>query len=252
MKIVDTLCDKLMHAPVGIFKVLHNPPSIQIIKSLKSDSKILDVGCSGFRQRHICILNGKSDIKHFGIDHPNSEIGNIPEGFTFKTCDIEKETFPFPDNSFDMVVACHVIEHLRDPLKLFHECIRVCKPDGWISVEAPSEKSLWIPGFPFCKEGFYSTSFYDDPTHLGRPWSSQSLYRLAKSFGLIEIKSSNDFNILALILCPVLLPLFFILKFGRLFQYTVWKACGWNARLVAKKPKYSANNSFKYILPKTF
>jgi SAM-dependent methyltransferase len=253
MTIVDAFCDKLMHAPKGISKILHNPPSIKVIKSLEVNAKILDVGCSGFRQRHISILNGRADIQQFGIDHPNSAIGNIPDGFTFQNCDIEKETFPFENDFFDMVIACHVIEHVRDPLKLFSECIRVCKPNGWISLEAPSEKSLWLPGFPFCREGFFSLSFFDDPTHFGRPWSSQSLYRLAKSFGLVEIHSSNDFNILALIFSPILLPLFFILKLGRLFQYTAWKACGWNARLIAKKPNYVSNkNEFKYILPKTF
>jgi SAM-dependent methyltransferase len=253
MNPVDVLCDKLMHAPKGIFKFLHNPPSIKIIKSLEANAKILDVGCSGFRQRHISILNGRSDIQHFGIDHPNSVIDSIPDDFTFKNCDIEKENIPFDDNSFDMVVACHVIEHVRDPLKLFYECIRVCKPEGWISIEAPSEKSLLLPGFPFSRDGFFSLSFFDDPTHLGRPWTSQSFYRLAKSFGLIEIHSSCDFNFLALIFSPILLPLFFILKSGRLFQYTAWKACGWNARLIAKKPKnISENNEFRYFLPKTF
>jgi SAM-dependent methyltransferase len=96
-----------------------------------------------------------------------------------------------------MVVGSHVIEHLANPLFFFSESIRVCKPGGWVSIEAPSEVSVMLPGFPFQRDGFYSTSFFDDPTHIGRPWTTQAFYRLAKAFDLSSIHVSKDFNIFA-------------------------------------------------------
>lgn len=246
----DSFCDRLQHAPRGWERFLHNPPSLKIIESLPQGASVLDIGCSGFRQRRICLLNGRKDLCHYGVDHPNSRTGEIPKGFTFKYCDIEKEKLPFEDDMFDMVVGSHIIEHLVNPLFFFAESIRVCKPGGWISIEAPSEASLILPGFPFQRDGFYSTSFFDDPTHVGRPWTSQAFYRLAKAFGLNSIHVSKDFNLLALLSTPITLPLLFLLRQGRLFQYTVWKSVGWNARLVAKKPISATGKiEFSYVLP---
>lgn len=37
---------------------------------------------------------------------------------------------PFPDNSFDVVLAAHVIEHLPDPQLALDEMFRVLKPEG--------------------------------------------------------------------------------------------------------------------------
>jgi SAM-dependent methyltransferase len=246
----DSFCDRLQHAPKGLGKLLHNPPSLKIIKSLSRGASVLDIGCSGFRQRRICILNGRSDLCHFGVDHPNSRTGEIPEGFTFKHCNIDIEKLPFEDDKFDMVVGSHVIEHLANPLFFFSESIRVCKPGGWVSIEAPSEVSVMLPGFPFQRDGFYSTSFFDDPTHIGRPWTTQAFYRLAKAFDLSSIHVSKDFNLFALFSLPITLPILFMLGQGRLFQYTVWKAVGWNARLVAQKPICATGKiDFSYILP---
>jgi hypothetical protein len=109
-----------------------------------------------------------------------------------------------------------------------------------------------LPGFPFQREKFYSLSFYDDPTHVGRPWSAQGLFRLATLFGLENIRVSYDWKLLALLLAPVALPLLWLMRQGRAFQYLAWKATGWNVRMVAKKPRAKANGDYAYYLPKTY
>jgi SAM-dependent methyltransferase len=236
MKFLDNLLDRVMHAPTASSRWLHNPPSIQILKRLEPNSKVLDVGCAGFRQQHIAKLNARADLQHYGIDNQAAVLGGLPDAFIFKICCLESEKLPFPDDHFDLVVACHVIEHIRDPINLMQECIRVCKPGGWISLEAPSERSLFLPGFPFSHKHGLSTSFYDDPTHVGRPWTTQSFFRLASGFNLQCIHASYDWNIFIMILAPILLPTLAVFKMGRLFQYVAWKATGWNTRLVARKP----------------
>jgi malonyl-CoA O-methyltransferase len=43
---------------------------------------------------------------------------------------------PFADASFDRVVSCLVLEHIRRLDQFFAECKRVCKPDGLIVLSA--------------------------------------------------------------------------------------------------------------------
>lgn len=81
------------------------------------------------------------------------------------------------------MVANHVLEHVPDPIALVMECVRVCRPGGRVYLEAPPERSLWLPGVPFRHDLFCSFSYYDDPTHNSRPWTPQSLYRLARYLG---------------------------------------------------------------------
>ncbi len=39
--------------------------------------------------------------------------------------------FPFPDQSFDAILLCEVLEHLTySPLPMFREIKRVLRPDG--------------------------------------------------------------------------------------------------------------------------
>lgn len=52
--------------------------------------------------------------------------------------DLEKDTFPFEDNSVDEVIASHVLEHLGEGY--FHclkELYRICKNDAIIHVKVP-------------------------------------------------------------------------------------------------------------------
>jgi SAM-dependent methyltransferase len=242
--------DHLMHCPSVWTKWLHNPPGIKALRKLPRGATVLDVGCYGFRQVEISRLNERTDLVHYGLDHPQARIEKVPKDFIFQVCDIEREAFPFADSMFDFVVASHVLEHVRDPVRFLGECVRVCKPQGWISFEIPSERSIMLPGFPFQHDKFMSLSFYDDPTHNGRPWTSQGLFRLAKSMGLTDISVSYDWNIVVAALSPLLLPILWLGGCARAFQYVVWKTVGWNVRLLARCPvKSQLPQQFSYFIP---
>lgn len=45
---------------------------------------------------------------------------------------------PFKDNSFDIIVCSHVVEHIEDPLNMLSEAKRVVKKGGHVLVEAPN------------------------------------------------------------------------------------------------------------------
>ena len=84
---------------------------------------------------------------------PNYEITGLdcnpdqlrPGGIIY---DVNKD-FPFPDESFDVVLGMEIIEHIENPWHFIRECKRVLKPDGDIfvtspDVEAESSKKLFM------------------------------------------------------------------------------------------------------------
>src|SRR5690606_6783902 len=50
---------------------------------------------------------------------------------------------PFADNSFDLVCAFDIIEHVENDQKAVEEMLRVLKPGGSICVTVPAFMSLW-------------------------------------------------------------------------------------------------------------
>lgn len=51
--------------------------------------------------------------------------------------------FPYPweDNSVDVIIAWHVMEHLQDWWGAFKECVRILKPGGTIEIRVPHPSS---------------------------------------------------------------------------------------------------------------
>jgi SAM-dependent methyltransferase len=54
-------------------------------------------------------------------------------------CDVEHETLPFADASFDGVLCCEILEHLTaDPTAMLRQIHRVLKPGGWMVLTTPN------------------------------------------------------------------------------------------------------------------
>lgn len=67
---------------------------------------------------------------------------------------------PFPENSYDRIVARHVLEHCIELYPIFDELHRILKPTGSLFVEVPHEEGRWMEGpcadeLHFFKEGTF-------------------------------------------------------------------------------------------------
>jgi len=51
---------------------------------------------------------------------------------------------PFADNSFDVITAAALIEHLYDPRSFLKECHRVLRPSGGLFLTCPSPFFEWL------------------------------------------------------------------------------------------------------------
>ncbi|SEF81808.1 Methyltransferase domain-containing protein [Thermomonospora echinospora] len=67
--------------------------------------------------------------------------GEAPEGATARTVQGDARDLPFPDNSFDKIIASEVLEHIGDDMTAMGELLRVLKPGGRLAVTVPS----WLP-----------------------------------------------------------------------------------------------------------
>jgi SAM-dependent methyltransferase len=55
------------------------------------------------------------------------------------------EKLPFPDGSFDAVLAFEVVEHVEDDTGLLEEIARISRPDGMLILSTPIHASMWSP-----------------------------------------------------------------------------------------------------------
>ena len=93
---------------------------------------------------------------------------------------------PFPDQSFDTVVAIRLMVHLRDPRPVFDEIRRVLRPGGTFIVEFPNRRHLlavarhlarrqsWAPGKAAPHE-YLEAHFAHQPARLRRQLSDSGL-----------------------------------------------------------------------------
>lgn len=86
------------------------------------------------------------DCFHYGWE--NYDVQNLSQwamqnGYIFKQVDVQKN-IPKPDNSVDLILASHFIEHLdkEEGLKFLNECFRVLKPEGLIRLAIPDARLL--------------------------------------------------------------------------------------------------------------
>ena len=79
----------------------------------------------------------------YGIEcyPPNVKLAE-QQGIEVRSLDIEKERLPFPDASFDLIVANQVIEHTKEIFFIFSEIARVLKIGGLAIIGVPNLASL--------------------------------------------------------------------------------------------------------------
>jgi SAM-dependent methyltransferase len=58
---------------------------------------------------------------------------------------------PFPDGTFDLVVAVALLEHVADPFRCVSEMTRVLKPNGFIHAESPFLQPVHMGRYDFTR-----------------------------------------------------------------------------------------------------
>lgn len=107
---------------------------------LPRDATILEVGCGTGGNLPMLARHGK--VSAFDMWEPAIEYArekNVAEVHFGKIPD----AIPFEKESFDLVFAADVIEHLKDDTETLQCLMAYLKPGGWLFITVPAYQFLW-------------------------------------------------------------------------------------------------------------
>lgn len=120
-----------------IFNPKQKPSAIlkrEVLRLVSHESTIVDIGC-GRKAEFLHSLS--SYVKTaYGIDleiHKTIVDGNM------QIMHGDAEAIPLDDHSVDVITLIDVVEHLRNPTRVFLECERVLKPGGSLVLMTPNK-----------------------------------------------------------------------------------------------------------------
>ena len=112
--------------------------------------KVLDAGC-GYGLPSYVVRRGYGAAYVAGLNINPGQLEEARKVFDRYQGDVvfinaDMRAMPFADNSFDVVLATDVLEHIKDLGAALDEVSRVLKPGGVIAVSLPSENLLYDIG----------------------------------------------------------------------------------------------------------
>ena len=125
-------------------------------------------------------------VLHLGAGNRKAELGFTPTEMIVNDIedlehvnwcyDLNKLHWPFANESFDLIYAHDILEHLNSTRKIFEEMIRVCKKKGNIDLQVPMHGSLAHTTDITHHRGFAENSFghfiKNHPYCQGQPYFS--------------------------------------------------------------------------------
>lgn len=156
-----------------------------VLQEIGSDSSsVLDVGC--YTGDLLAAL--PSTCSRFGVE-PNKAAAAIARERSIEIVGSNVDQVLAQSLTFDVVVACDVIEHVSIPAAFLDQLARLLKPDGRLILTTGNpEAPLWR----VCKSRFWYCYFPEHISFVSRKW----LTRVAKNCGL-TLSNAKNFNYLA-------------------------------------------------------
>jgi len=114
-------------------------------------TKVIDVGCGAGRHSFEAYRRGANVI---AFDQDAAELANVdtllqamgeageaPESAKAQVVVGDALALPYPDDTFDCVIASEILEHIPDDGAAIAELVRVLKPGGTLAASVPR----WLP-----------------------------------------------------------------------------------------------------------
>jgi len=151
---------------------------LEIIERVRplNDCELLDVGCA---TGHLLSLAEKRGARVTGVEISDYAARFARENFNLDVRVGPLESHNFSPESFDIILALEVIEHVPSPTRFLTEISRILKPGGIAAISTPnyrcarSLKERWV-GFQIAFEHLY---YFSDEV-LARMATCHGLYPL--------------------------------------------------------------------------
>lgn len=159
---------------------------------------VLHLGCG--RKR----LEAADLFEYVGLkmDAPGAHVLHLDADPTLSPdllCRLGDDAIPLPDNSVDLAIAWHVIEHIgtqgqtAEWFAFWEDLYRVLKPGGWLYGECPYYTSIWAWSDPTHTRALSEAAFvFFDQDAYRIPQSAISPYRIACDFGRMAMPGLPD------------------------------------------------------------
>jgi len=126
------------------------------VLDLHAGDRLLDIGC-GFGRHSYEALRRGADVVSSDFSFPElaevdqtvsamEEFGELPTAVVSASVNSDVTRLPFPDNSFDRIIASEILEHIEDDVGALAELVRVLRPGGTFAATIPAttpEKICW-------------------------------------------------------------------------------------------------------------
>ena len=150
---------------------------------------VLDMGCGGGRHAFAVLRHGAAVV---ALDRSDADLkdaravmgamvdaGEIPADTGGAVSCGDALALPFPDGTFDRVIAAEVLEHIPDDDQAIRELVRVLRPGGRIAVTVPTrwpERICWA----------LDSSYHDTPGGHVRIYRQAELRAKLDRTGLVD------------------------------------------------------------------
>lgn len=197
-------------------------------------SNLLEVGCGlGFFGKRL-----QESFTYIGLDISVDALNYATEYNHIKSVvHSEASPLPFESQSFDIIVAFDIVEHLEAPMNFFIEAQRILRSSGIMIISTPNTVSFGVKNKTRSKS--LVPSMYKDPSHISlftpKVWMDQ-----IQNAGFVIERSGTDtlwdipyFENIPLLFQKVVLVPFNFLVF-MLFGFLNWTQ-GENLIIIARK-----------------
>ncbi len=145
---------------------------------VSTGKNVLDLGCrDGNLTQYYATGNAVTGVD---IDRQALLLASERLGISTVWHDLNRPRLPFADNSFDVVVAGEVLEHLIDPASVVSEAYRLLTPGGMFIGSVPNSFH-WRARLAFLRG-----RSIEDPAHL-HLFSLAKLRQMMHKFKLVEV-----------------------------------------------------------------
>ena len=143
-----------------------------LMRELGLTGRVLEIGVV---PGHFAAGLSRLGYELWGVDIDPSRVEDFQslDKSRLKACNVETDTLPFDDNTFDVVLCCELIEHLRiNPLRMLREAGRVLKENGSLILSTPNRSRLisrirLLKGNPDIESPYLAFKRVEDYGHAG-------------------------------------------------------------------------------------
>ncbi|OAH12057.1 class I SAM-dependent methyltransferase [Streptomyces jeddahensis] len=168
-----------------------------LLGSLKPHMRILDIGCGpGTITADLAALVPDGHVT--GVDHAPGILdqarataaGRGLDNVDFAVADVH--ALDYPDDSFCVVHAHQVLQHVGDPVQALREMRRVCRPGGFIAVRDSDYSAMaWHP-WPAGLDDWLDLYLRVARANGGEPDAGRRLKSWALRAGLTDITATSS------------------------------------------------------------